>query len=385
MIVYLNGRFLPRERGAHLAARSRLSLRRRDLRGRALPPRTPVSPGGASRAHARGARRAPDRGDAGFLSRRRARVCSRRTGCSTADAIVYAQVSRGAAPRDARLSAAGTPPTVFAFARESDPPPAAEGGRADPRARRAVGTLRHQDRDAPAERARRAAGAGGRRDRRDPRPRRRRARRHEGEPLRRSRRARCARRRTVRAILPGVTRGATIAAARAARISGRGARLHRRGDARGRRGLPRLDDALDLSARRGRRDAGSGAGAGPATRMSASAARGVPRRKPSPYRRPPARAHARVARFDDRGDAAARGERAGDRHRLRAAGRHAVVEDPIDGVLVEDADVAVRHDVELERLQLQTQPVRARSGSSGARSRADRSSDRSRCTRGSRP
>ena len=41
-------------------------------------------------------------------------------------------------------------------------------------------------------------------------------------------------------------------------------------------------------------------------------------------------------------------------------GRHAgdaVLEDPVDGVLVEDPDVAVRDDVELQRLELQAEPV----------------------------
>jgi D-alanine transaminase len=46
------------------------------------------------------------------------------------DAFVYAQVSRGAAPRYHAFPPEGTTPTVFAFAREVDPPPAAAGGRA---------------------------------------------------------------------------------------------------------------------------------------------------------------------------------------------------------------------------------------------------------------
>ena len=46
------------------------------------------------------------------------------------DAFVYAQVSRGAAPRYHAFPPEGTQPTVFSFAREVDPPPAAEGGRA---------------------------------------------------------------------------------------------------------------------------------------------------------------------------------------------------------------------------------------------------------------
>jgi D-alanine transaminase len=46
------------------------------------------------------------------------------------DAFVYAQVSRGAAPRYHAFPPEGTTPTVFAFARETDPPPPPEGGRA---------------------------------------------------------------------------------------------------------------------------------------------------------------------------------------------------------------------------------------------------------------
>ena len=44
-------------------------------------------------------------------------------GLLTSDAIVYAQVTRGAAPRAHAFPPPGTPPTVFAFARLSDPPP----------------------------------------------------------------------------------------------------------------------------------------------------------------------------------------------------------------------------------------------------------------------
>ena len=51
-------------------------------------------------------------------------------GLASSDAIVYAQVSRGAAPRTHVFPPPGTPPTIFAFARASDPPPAVSGGRA---------------------------------------------------------------------------------------------------------------------------------------------------------------------------------------------------------------------------------------------------------------
>ena len=46
------------------------------------------------------------------------------------DVTVYAQVSRGAAPRAHGFPPAGTPPTIYAFARRSDPPPPPAGGRA---------------------------------------------------------------------------------------------------------------------------------------------------------------------------------------------------------------------------------------------------------------
>jgi D-alanine transaminase len=46
------------------------------------------------------------------------------------DALVYAQISRGVAPRYHAFPPEGTPPTVFAFARGTDPPPPPGGGRA---------------------------------------------------------------------------------------------------------------------------------------------------------------------------------------------------------------------------------------------------------------
>lgn len=51
-------------------------------------------------------------------------------GLTEKDALVYAQVSRGAGPRYHAFPPPGTPPTVFAFARETDPPPPPEGGKA---------------------------------------------------------------------------------------------------------------------------------------------------------------------------------------------------------------------------------------------------------------
>ncbi|MEO8348595.1 MAG: aminotransferase class IV [Acidobacteriota bacterium] len=46
------------------------------------------------------------------------------------DVLVYAQVSRGAAPRYHAFPPEGTEPTVFAFVRRTDPPPPPGGGRA---------------------------------------------------------------------------------------------------------------------------------------------------------------------------------------------------------------------------------------------------------------
>lgn len=51
-------------------------------------------------------------------------------GLTDRDAFVYAQVSRGAAPRYHAFPPEGTTPTVFAFARPTDPPPSPEGGKA---------------------------------------------------------------------------------------------------------------------------------------------------------------------------------------------------------------------------------------------------------------
>lgn len=53
-----------------------------------------------------------------------------RNGLRDSDAIVYAQVSRGTAPRSHGFPPPGTVPTIFAFARETDRPPDPRGGRA---------------------------------------------------------------------------------------------------------------------------------------------------------------------------------------------------------------------------------------------------------------
>src|SRR4030095_5506660 len=59
-----------------------------------------------------------------------ARELLRRNALAEADAIVYAQVSRGAAPRTHAFPPDGTRPTIFASARASAPPPPPGGGRA---------------------------------------------------------------------------------------------------------------------------------------------------------------------------------------------------------------------------------------------------------------
>lgn len=67
--------------------------------------------------------------DTGFYPEAARRLLAE-NGLLDADAIVYAQVSRGAAPRVHAFPPEGTPPTVFAFARASDPAPPEEGGSA---------------------------------------------------------------------------------------------------------------------------------------------------------------------------------------------------------------------------------------------------------------
>jgi D-alanine transaminase len=67
--------------------------------------------------------------DPGFYRDVSARLLEE-NGLADADAIVYAQVSRGAAPRTHAFPPAGTRPTVFAFARAADPEPPAGGGKA---------------------------------------------------------------------------------------------------------------------------------------------------------------------------------------------------------------------------------------------------------------
>ncbi|HEV8611230.1 MAG TPA: aminotransferase class IV [Thermoanaerobaculia bacterium] len=127
MIVYLNGRFVPREE-AHISPEDRgflfadaiyevvrfgagrpyrlaahLERMRYGLTEIRIPADPSFFPGVASR----------------LLAENR---------LENDDALVYAQVSRGAAPRYHAFPPEGTPPTVFAYARLTDPPPPPDGG-----------------------------------------------------------------------------------------------------------------------------------------------------------------------------------------------------------------------------------------------------------------
>jgi D-alanine transaminase len=67
--------------------------------------------------------------DSGFYPGVAARLLEE-NGLAQSDAIVYAQVSRGAAPRTHAFPAVNMTPTIFAFARATDPEPPAGGGSA---------------------------------------------------------------------------------------------------------------------------------------------------------------------------------------------------------------------------------------------------------------
>ena len=248
-IVYLNGRFVPENEAAHLAARPRLPLRRRDLRGRALRPRPPLPPGRAPRPDARGPRRDPrSPATPDFFAAVGASGCSRRTvsPTRTRSSTRRSRAARLRATTPSRRRARA--PTVFAFARETDPPPPPEGGKAILLTDERWGRCDIKSVDAAARTSsprRRRSEA--RRDRRDPRSRRLRARGDQGQSLHGRRGACCAPPRTVRASCPGVTRGAAIEAARTHRPHRRGAGVHGRGDVRGAGGLLRLDDAVDAT------------------------------------------------------------------------------------------------------------------------------------------
>ncbi len=128
MIVYLNGSYLPREE-AHISPEDRGFLFAdaiyevaRFYRGRQYRLAGHMERMRAGLAAVRIA------ADPGFYPGVAARLLEE-NGLAQSDAIVYAQISRGAAPRTHAFPPASVPPTVFAFARASDPEPPAEGGR----------------------------------------------------------------------------------------------------------------------------------------------------------------------------------------------------------------------------------------------------------------
>lgn len=129
MIVYLNGEYLPREQ-ARISPEDRGFLFAdaiyevaRFYRGR------PYRLAGHMERMHDGLDAVRIAADPGFYPEVAARLIEE-NGLAESDAIVYAQVSRGAAPRTHAFPAASVVPTVFAFARPSDPEPPPEGGKA---------------------------------------------------------------------------------------------------------------------------------------------------------------------------------------------------------------------------------------------------------------
>jgi D-alanine transaminase len=129
MIVYLNGEFLPREQ-AHISPEDRGFLfadaiyevvRFHQARPYRMAEHTARMRDGLAAVRI-------DADVSGFPG-----IAARLLAANhleEADAIVYLQVSRGAAPRRHAFPPPGTPPTVFSFARETDPLPPPEGGAA---------------------------------------------------------------------------------------------------------------------------------------------------------------------------------------------------------------------------------------------------------------
>jgi D-alanine transaminase len=129
LIVYLNGRFLPREE-------AKISP---DDRGFVFADAIyEVVRYGASRPYRLAEHLARMRDglrelrialDPAFFPEAATRLIDE-NGFAGEDALVYVQVSRGVAPRYHAFPPEGTPPTVFASVRKTDPPPPPEGGRA---------------------------------------------------------------------------------------------------------------------------------------------------------------------------------------------------------------------------------------------------------------
>jgi D-alanine transaminase len=129
MIVYLNGQFLPLEKAAvspldrgFLFADAIYEVVRFD-RGRPYRLEEHLQRMRDGLAALR------IEADAGFYPEAAQRLLAD-NGLAGGDAIVYAQLSRGAAPRTHAFPPKGTPPTIVAFARASDSPPDPAGGRA---------------------------------------------------------------------------------------------------------------------------------------------------------------------------------------------------------------------------------------------------------------
>jgi D-alanine transaminase len=129
VIVYLNGRYLPREE-AHISPEDRGFLFADAIYevvrfGAGRPYR--LQEHLKRMADGLTAIRIP--ADPSFFPVVASRLLTE-NGLDKEDALVYAQVSRGAAPRYHPFPPEGTPPTVFASARLTDPPPPPSGGRA---------------------------------------------------------------------------------------------------------------------------------------------------------------------------------------------------------------------------------------------------------------
>jgi D-alanine transaminase len=129
VIVYLNGRYLPREE-ACISPEDRGFLFAdaiyevaRFYRGRPYRLAEHVERMRDGLAAVRIA------ADPGFYPEVARRLLEE-NGLAQSDAIIYAQVSRGAAPRTHAFPAASVTPTIFAFARPSDPELPPEGGSA---------------------------------------------------------------------------------------------------------------------------------------------------------------------------------------------------------------------------------------------------------------
>jgi D-alanine transaminase len=129
VIVYLNGRYLPREeakispedRGFLFADAIYEVVRYSRARPYRLEEHLDRMREGLSAVRIEG--------DPSFFPEVARRLLAE-NGLEQKDTVVYAQISRGAAPRTHAFPPAGTSPTVFAFAHATDPPPPPEGGRA---------------------------------------------------------------------------------------------------------------------------------------------------------------------------------------------------------------------------------------------------------------